>query len=53
MDSGGVGTLRSCALHLGYAVAAKFFEAILLEERAIGQPNTKLDEVGGDIAKAA
>ena len=47
------GTLRTWALQLGYADAAKLFEGTLLEERATDQALTKLAEAGGDNAKAA
>lgn len=47
------GTLRTWAVQLGHADAAKLFEATLLEERATDQALTKLAEAGGDNAKAA
>jgi len=47
------GTLRTWAMQLGYADAAKLLETTLLEERATDQALTKLAEVGGDNAKAA
>ena len=47
------GTLRTWAMQLGHADAAKLLETTLLEERATDQALTRLAEVGGDNAKAA